>query len=378
MRLPIKLQENLTERERANFDIRFRGYEVRETVWRRHQSELNQDLSGWSGQNSLKRRVIHHRDRYGLIDNCFCVVEPYLFFHIRNCGDETEKYRQLVSDSMKEGGWKSNGHSHVLGDLNCDTRSFEFGNGYHCFELMIYHNPPSAETLNRPWYLIEKVGIRKITPRGNPTYLPISELTSEIFPAHVELGCGPSLAAGIPPLNYLHQHYGVQHHKQFLFEAETDVIGSFLSDFEGTLRKTSKIHHACLIAEPTPFYHGLKQLHDSGHIVGEIITSNFDRLPASVGLPEHYRRRFDGTAIYPEIEFREDTKTLLVIGCHADRRNVISQARTQGKQIIFIDPEGYLDTGASYPLESPQTGDIVINSTAEEAMEHFLQIAWRC
>lgn len=74
-----------------------------------------------------------------------------------------------------------------------------------------------------------------------------------------------------------------------------------------------------------------------------------------IDLKEKYVRRFEEFQIVPEIEFHPDARSLLVVGAHADRRRVEKQAREKGLQVIYVDPEGYLNpSGATipYPLES--------------------------
>ena len=60
-------------------------------------------------------------------------------------------------------------------------------------------------------------------------------------------------------------------------------------------------------------------------------------------------------------QFDQNAKSLLVVGCHADRRGIEKRARERGLKIIYIDPEGWWVDGKflAYPLESPQHTDLI-------------------
>lgn len=75
---------------------------------------------------------------------------------------------------------------------------------------------------------------------------------------------------------------------------------------------------ACFLAEPTPAMWALRELMDAGHLVGPVITNNFDVLAARAGLDECFMRRYDQAV--PEVEWVDGGKALLVVGLHADRR----------------------------------------------------------
>jgi hypothetical protein len=61
--------------------------------------------------------------------------------------------------------------------------------------------------LRKPWDILAS-GIRQKDIRGNPQLNQWNEIES-LFPAQVEIGCGPSVEAGIPPLHFLHSAYKI-------------------------------------------------------------------------------------------------------------------------------------------------------------------------
>lgn len=116
----------------------------------------------------------------------------------------------------------------------------------------------------------------------------------------MEVGCGTAIEAGIPPLHYLHEVYLVTDRKdntltqdhRFILIPQTDtLVQEMLLDAPGKAPSLTRMFAACFTAEPTPAHRALKALHDAGHMVGPVITHNFDALAARAGLPEVFVRR---------------------------------------------------------------------------------------
>ena len=115
-------------------------------------------------------------------------------------------------------------------------------------------------------------------------------------------------------------------------------------------------------------------MRDAGHLIGRVMTNNFDGLAHRVGLNEHFLRRYDDTI--PEVEFFAEAKSLLVIGNHADRRRVQARARERGLKVIYLDPEGYWlgDRFIDYPLEGPRDGDVVCRKGASDGLSQLCSL----
>jgi hypothetical protein len=193
------------------------------------------------------------------------------------------------------------------------------------------------------------------------------------LPAQVEIGCGPSYEAGVPALDFLHDIYCVTNRlsKQFVFGVRQDRLLELLcADARAGLEVFSTMFRKCFLAKPTRFHSTLEEFARSGYVVGDIITNNFDGLVARSGLTEKFVRRYEETHIIPDIEFHPRAKSLIVVGSHADRRRIQAAARDVGLKVIYIDPEGYQRADGRfdpYPLESPQSEDILIPLGATEA-----------
>ncbi|MGW6883604.1 hypothetical protein ACWGEU_25450 [Streptomyces goshikiensis] len=90
-------------------------------------------------------------------------------------------------------------------------------------------------------------------------------------------------------------------------------------------------------------------------------------------------RRYDRRI--PAVTFHPDAKVLVVIGLHADRRWVAKGVREAGLRVFLVDPEGFPRPDGSwfeYPLEFPQSGDVVVRRTAAAGvgeLERLLSLA---
>jgi hypothetical protein len=66
----------------------------------------------------------------------------------------------------------------------------------------------SKEITDRPWDVLAG-GMRIKDRRGNPTIVEDLSALADYLPFQVEVGCGTSVEAGIPPLHRLHEIYRV-------------------------------------------------------------------------------------------------------------------------------------------------------------------------
>lgn len=230
-----------------------------------------------------------------------------------------------------------------------------------------------------PWNVL--VGRMRVKEqRGNPEYAPdLSELANYL-PFQVEIGCGTSIEAGVPPLHFLHSVYRVtarkdnaltQSHAFTMTPAADTLVEEMLTAPGVKAEQLVEMFRACFVAQPTRAHHALKALHDAGHFVGPVLQHNFDLLAARAGLPEHFLRRYDQKI--PPVPFVEEARALLVVGLHADRRSVQARARARGMRVFFLDTEGLEENGVyhEYPVEGAREGDTVVRSAATPALERL-------
>ena len=410
MNFPLVLVPELTEAQRQRYlqhmDSARTGWHRRftESIWRRHQHSSNAQQSGWNSPEDQRRRLIHFYDEYGLDGNSFVLRNSYLWINLTLPNQSIADYRALLVQNLRAGGWertRSNAASEFWrrGALNAtakvyplhpedERRGVAFPSHYRNLEIAVwtegYQYPATLH--QRPWRWFYEVGLRKIVPRGNPQLIEPEEVV-QYFPAQVELGCGPSTEAGIPHLSTLHRIYSVSKSDfSCVFEAADDLVFQVFASPEEKYREMCDIYRACVVAEATPFYKALHELSRHGHLVGPVITNNFDCLCADVGLEEVSLRRYDTEPYfpmahrgeYPSVSFDPGAQSLLVVGVHADRRLAQLRARERGLKIIYIDPERYLAPDGNpipYPVESPQDQDGLVRMTAGEAMPRIYQTA---
>lgn len=209
--------------------------------------------------------------------------------------------------------------------------------------------------------------------RDNPKYIESVDEILNFFPAQVEMGCGPSIEAGIPPLYDLHETYFVQNHitKQFYFAEQDKLILNIINNPSLMAQKFGAVPTLCVKAQDTQSYKIFAQLYDKGYFVGTVYNNNFDRIIKRFGISEFMLRIFEINTYLPKIQFDHNAKSLIVFGSHADRREVQKQAREQGLKVIHIDPEGFIENNGfvPYPIEAPQNDDLIWKVTFSEAMK---------
>jgi hypothetical protein len=359
MRFPFVVQPDLTarqlERYHRHIDSDSSGWYRRftESIWRRHQHPSNAELSGWRGDTDQRRRLIHFYDEYGAQGRDFVLRNAYLHLVLDLPADDIDRYRAVIEDGLRAGEWRrtDDGRDRTLG---------RWQRGDLLATLRHRARHPEDEAHGH------------MSPAGYSSLDIVVRTQGYRLPAQRELGCGPSIEAGIPPLSTLHRIYGVSHPDYgFIFRAEDDGLLSLFRAPEAKYREMTDIYRACLLAEPTPFYARMRDLWARGHFVGPIITNNFDCQCADLGLPEISLRRYDWGPYYPTIEHDPRARSLLVIGVHADRRLVQMRARRAGLRVMFIDPERYVapdGRSIAYPVEAPQDEDLLVRATADAAM----------
>jgi hypothetical protein len=397
---PFVVQRDLTDRQieryRNHIDSDESGWHRRftESIWRRHQHPSNARLSGWQSDADRKKRLVHFYDEYGLEGRDFVLRHAYLHLVLSLPRDHVDEYRAAIAAGLAEGGWQREaaaapGERWRRGNLTavlCHRPA-------HPEELAHEESPPEGYASldvvvrsdgyalaehweRRPWEVFYRVGLRKKLQREEPRMVDAAALAAHL-PAQVELGCGPSIEAGIPHLSTLHRIYGVSHADYgFIFRAGDDALLTLFRDPEAKFREMTEIYRACLVATPTPFYRRLEDLWRRGLLVGPVITNNFDCQCADLGLPEISLRRYDWGPYYPTIAHDPRARSLLVIGVHADRRLVQMRARAQGLRVLFIDPEAYVapdGRAIPYPIEAPQRDDLFVRATADAAFAELHQ-----
>ncbi|MFD7975283.1 hypothetical protein [Streptomyces sp. NPDC059071] len=372
---------------------------IEEGIWRRTQEPANAEQSGWTEDASGRRRVVHYRYRYDL-DYTYPVprlvlADLYLYHSVLAPAAEIEAYLTRIGSWLGQGRWEKEDGVWAKGDLRVTITEYDqhpqdkragrdTPEGFRSVDVAFLSDefdvPRTVRQL--PWNVLAG-GMRVKEQRGEPT---IAEDLSELLdymPFMVEIGCGSSIEAGVPPLHFLHEVYRVTERKdntltqshRFTMRPEDDtLIEEMLTDPTAKAEQLTAMFKMAFEAQPTEAHHILKELRDAGHMVGPVVQHNFDLLAARAGLPECFVRRYDQKI--PPIPFDERAKALFVIGCHADRRAVQARARALGMKVFFLDPEGLMENGEwkSYPVEGAREGDVVVHAGAIEGLTRLKEL----
>lgn len=356
---------------------------VEESLWRRTQSEANKDQSGWASPADKNRKILYYRHEYDLVGGKIALINTYVYFSITMKDPQYKNYNDMITNNLSRA-WKPTGEGiykreSLIAQLltYSDARdrpgeTIKFPTDYKTLELKIHTDGGDDTNIQEMIWRISKAGLRDSLPRNKPTYLQDLKTIGDFFPAQLELGCGPSTEAGVLPLHTMHEIYSINEpfSKRFIMDADQDeFINLVTAQPELAFAKTSDYYSRIVRAKPTEFYSILKSFHRRGLLVGPIITNNFDGIHLRFGIPEIFVRTYDEVVVMPDLQFHPKAKTLMVVGCHADRRSIQRRARDRGLRVVYVDPEGWRvdDEFVKYPLESPQPNDVIIKLSATEA-----------
>lgn len=366
-----------------------RDRRTEEGIWRRTQAPENAEQSGWSEGSGHRRRIVHYRYGYDVVDAVLQMNSFYLYHCSTYPIAEIDNHEMRLRGDLTAGGWSLDDGVWRRGDLECRVTRFEVHPedaavdrqvpaDFHSLEAVLTSrgHDPATEIRHLPWHVLNG-GMRVKDSPGNPTVVPDLRLLAEHLPFQVEVGCGTSVEAGIPPLHRLHEIYRVtgRHDSRpgakdpFILDSDSDtLLAEVIRRPEDKFVEFTEMLRICLGAAPTPALQVLRRLADAGYLVGPVITNNFDVLCARAGLDECFVRRYDQKI--PDIKLLSQARALLVIGNHADRRKVETRARECGMAVFFLDPEGFWVDGefAPYPLEGPQTADYLCRSSADQGL----------
>lgn len=362
-----------------------------EGIWFRNQRPENKKASGYIDQTTQKRRYIQFYDAYEVKEengkNFLTIKDSFIYVSNTFALPEILEYKQKVLRALKNSKFEKINDNHFkkenleveLKEYNVHPKNKEanvvFPENYCSLDITIHTTGYFCqEENNRMWTLSTKM-FRQPDVRENPTYITSIEQLKKYLPAQVEMGCGPSLAAGIPPLYEMHETYKVQNHDtgKFYFADEDDLIVNIIENPLKMYERFSFVPKVIIKSKPTQGYETFAKLYHKGVFTGTVLNNNFDRLVKRFGIPEKILRIYDKGTYLPKVEFDNKAKSLICFGTHADRRQVQRQARQAGKQVIFIDPEGFYNKNGfePYPIEGPKAGDIIFKTTFENAMQEF-------
>lgn len=391
---PLKVLEiSKEQKERFNkYFVEEDGKFMFEGMWLRDQREKNKNQSGWeSDEKTKRRRYVHFVDHYTVLTEgqkeYLAVADAYLCVSNTLPSNELEIYANKIYEALKKNGFvETEKGLYKRENLLIEFKYFDnhpknkegnvsFPEGYCSLDIFVYSEGNEFEShYDRMWEHSTKM-FRIPDKRENPLYATDVKLIEKYLPAQVEMGCGPSIEVGIPPLHGMHETYKVQNHltHKFYFADMDYLIFQIIENPLEMYKRFSRVPILCLTSEHSDAYLKFKKYYDKGLFVGTVYNNNFDRLVKRLGIPEFILRIYDKKRYLPKIDFDPKAKSLICFGSHADRRMVQKQAREKGLQIIFVDPEGFDTPNGfdSYPIEGPKDGDIIFKMPFSEFMDKF-------
>lgn len=401
MKSPYIVLDNLSPEQLERWNVQFAkdGRNIAEGMWRRSHDDYTAEKFG-SDPSDRRRRLVHFIDNYDIIDSekgkALGITHSYVYICSTLPQEDVAAYWQRHKQLAEQGGWNTeywnddtfritNGDYEVTGKIydihpNDQESGTVFPEGYRTVEV-IFRTIDEAipkDKRETPWGVWNSSYRRPIERQEPEIVTDLSEI-EKYFPMHVELGCGPSLEAGIPPLSRLHHIYSASDYStgSFLFGETDTLLERIITSIADFYLDASEPYKKCFLAPMTPFYEMLGVLREKGLAIEPLINNNFDGLAKLVGYKEMYIRRYETTNWIPDIHFNPEAKALLVVGSHADRRLVRVHARQAGLKVIYVDPEGYTDKEGNftpYPLEALDASDILIRMTANDFGSKMLDI----
>lgn len=360
-------------------------------MWLRDQREANAKQSGWKDQGTARQRYIHFYDKFVVekVEDDFYLSIKDIYLTVTNTlpKDEINEYKNKILKALGSQNYtKQSDKLYTKNRLevllfeyenhpkNAETKT-SFPENYASFDVIIKTTGNEWQShYNRMWEHSTKM-YRIPDKRENPHYETDLKKLKQFLPAQIEMGCGPSIEVGIPPLYEMHETYKVQNHEdgKFYFSDQDDLVLSIILNHQKMYEQFASVPVFCIEANHSPAYKTFGKAYNEGLFVGTVYNNNFDRLVARLEIPEIILRIYEKKTYLPKIKFDENAKSLICIGCHADRRQVQKQAREQGLKVIFVDPEGFYGDGGfeNYPIEGPQSKDIIYKMTFAEFMTKF-------
>jgi hypothetical protein len=366
-----------------------------ENLWFRTQEKSNQKYSGWKTHNDKRRRVIHSMQYYDVCkeSKSLYLDKVYIYLSLTLPKTEIEEFLNDTLEHAENQRWiiskedqyslkfeKDNLKINIIKHSKHPVDEKEgrhFPSEYEHVELFIYDKKTviseNKDDYDRIWTLFRR-GLRPHGLYGNPINVTRNiESISHLFPAQIEVGCGPSIESNIPALDSLHEVFRVQNKftHEFYWGKHDNFVKDIVCNSAEKFIECAEMPLKIIKAMPSKTHKIISDLIKEGLIVSPVLSNNFDKLFEKAGCKEILVRKYSYDEFYPKIEFNSKAKSLLVIGCHADRRQIQLQARQLGLKIIYINPEGYTDgvTVREKKVESLKEGDYIIRLTASEAME---------
>jgi hypothetical protein len=293
----------------------------------RFWTDANQHvLWGWKRDVGAQRRMVYCSARLARRNGGVGVCDPFFVYQHRTTHAAAERFHDALAALARR-------PPAFLGTVALTSRN-DRRSGLRVVRLQA--GAPSAADRDR----VRRLGLRR--PRssiGEPVLPEESrhEALPDLFPVDLYLGSGVSYEAGLPTLCDIHDAFRLDDHERENFTVgERDRLPQLLADDPwGTFAEFCRLHVLALSAQPTRAQRIVADLYRRG-LVRSVLTDNVDNLLCKTGVPFTRTR---GSGVFNErfpVKFR--TRTLIVVGVAADRREIVRQARGRRLRIVVVNP----------------------------------------
>ena len=318
-------------------------------------------LWGWKRDEGKQSRIVYYS---GFLRNeCegIAVENSFLFYKHRTSTEIAERIACSLAASQS-----------LLGSVLGESSLWKYRSGHGLSTVLFKVGMPQAEDIDRVARLIKRRPRKQIQqavfpPEARPSH------ALDLFPADLYAGSGVSYEAGLPTLCQVHDFFCLDNHgsKEFTL-GKADLLPRWLAEYPiQVFRNFCHLHVQALSVNPTPAQRVIAGLREKG-LIRKVFSDNVDNLLCKVHVPFERTR---GSGVFNErFPASFESKTLLVVGVTADRRQLIQQARGQRMRIAVVDPCGKVSHGVQH-LNYIKKGDIFCRMTAYQFFSEICTLA---
>lgn len=316
-------------------------------------SQANREiLWGWKRDAGIQSRVVYYSGHLNKCKDGIAVEDSFFFYKHRTNVSFAQALQVTFEEAMKS-------MTRLVARPNVWVQSKKGSNPTVFFKFGI----PREEDIDR----VRRLVIRRPRQKMKPTSLPEEANLSQalpLFPMDLYAGSGVSYEAGLPTLCEVHDFFCLDNHrtKQFTLGNSDHLPLWFASNPLRVIQNFCRLHTMALSAQPTAAQQTIAELYKIG-LIQQVFSDNVDNLLCKVDVP-FVRTR--GSGVFNErFPATFKSRTLLVVGVAADRRQLIQQARGRNMNIIIVDPCAKVSHGVQH-LNYVRPCDYFFRSTAQE------------
>ena len=283
-------------------------------------------LWGWKRDEEKRSRLVYYSAQLELAREGVAATSHYFAYkHRCEIGTARELHRRLemAADRFK---------AHVpVRALSLD-KSLKDGLATIRFEL----GTPSEADSDK----VRRLSLRRARKSIDQPRLPENaslESLASLAPFDLYAGSGVSYEAGLPTLCHMHDVFCLDDRANSRFTiGQSDHLPSWFADEpEMTIARFCSLHVKALSASPSPAMSVIAEMSQRG-VIPHVMSDNVDNMLCKVDVP-FVRTR--GSGVFNErFPAKFQTRTLVVIGVAADRRQIVRQARANRMRIVVINP----------------------------------------